>query len=431
MSLLKVDNLGKAFRSYRSEWLRFARWFGLPTKPSEEHWVLRHINFDVHPGEAIGIIGKNGAGKSTLLKMITGTMQPSEGQIEVNGRIAAILELGMAFNLELTGRQNVLHTAGLMGSSTEQAQQAIPDIEAFADIGEYFDQPVRVYSSGMQARIAFAVASADRPDILIIDEALSVGDASFQRKCFHRIEKYMNDGMSLLLVSHDVESIKKLCTKALFLKDYSQQFFGDAKVACDEYEQYLFGCNGIQPKHTDQGSIRQEHSPALIDPSLLTVNELSYGGSRATIEEVWLENSLGQHANILNMGDNFTLKYKVLIHSSVKSPVFAFLIKTLEGISLYGSDTQSLGNETEEYEPGDSVEIKFNLKNNLSAGTYFINCGVRDNSFEESVFIHRRVDVAMFKVAQHTDTNQVGLVNLAAKFSTVKSNNQIAGSIAK
>ena len=180
MSLLCVQDLGKAFRAYRSEWQRFARWFGIPAKPSEEHWVLRHVNFDIQPGEAIGIIGHNGAGKSTLLKMITGTLQATEGYMQVNGRIAAILELGMGFNHELTGRQNVFHAAGLMGFSVEQIQQTIPDIEAFAEIGEYFDEPVRTYSSGMQMRVAFSVATAFRPEILIIDEILAVGDISFQ-----------------------------------------------------------------------------------------------------------------------------------------------------------------------------------------------------------------------------------------------------------
>jgi len=419
MTLLSVQNLGKAFRSYRSEWQRFAGWFGIPIKPSKELWVLRHINFEIHPGEAIGIIGRNGAGKSTLLKMITGTMQATEGHVQINGRIAAILELGMGFNPELTGRQNVFHAAGLMGFSVEQVLDAMPDIEAFADISDYFDEPVRVYSSGMQARVAFAVATANRPEILIVDEALSVGDAAFQRKCFHRIESHMNAGMSLLLVSHDVESIKKLCTKALFLKNCSQQSFGEAKVVCDEYEKHLFGsASGESQENTIQGARKQECSPLLIDQSLLVTDELSYGDGRAIIEEVWFENSSGKPANILDIDNTFAIKYRVLFKSSVVSPIFSFLIKTLEGISIYGTDTESLGSETKGYEEGDRVEISFNLKNNLASGTYFINCGIRDKLSEEISFISRRVDVAMFKVNQQKDTGQVGLVNFGAKFSS-------------
>ena len=420
MTLLSVQNLGKAFCTYRSEWQRFARWFGLSTKPSEEHWVLRNINFEIQPGEAIGIIGKNGAGKSTLLKMITGTMQPSEGQVQVNGRIAAILELGMGFNPELTGRQNVFHSAGLMGFSVEQIKLAMPNIENFADIGSYFDEPVRVYSSGMQARIAFAVATSNRPDILIVDEALSVGDAAFQRKCFHRIETHMNDGMSLLLVSHDVESIKKICSKALFLKDCSQKIFSDAKKVCDEYEQDLFGSKEETQENSHQNTIKEERPLGFFDPTLLNTNDLKYGDGRAQIEEVWFEDSSGHHVNILSMGEKFLLKYRIQFNSPVEHPVFSFLIKTLEGISLYGSDTQSLGNKTEIYKAGDSVEIIFSLKNNLASGTYFINCGIRDESSSESVFIHRRVDVAMFKATQQRDTGQAGLVNLDAEFSSAR-----------
>ncbi|HES76002.1 MAG TPA: ABC transporter ATP-binding protein, partial [bacterium] len=173
--VLEVNNIGKAYRDYGGEWRRVLSWFGLPLKPRAEHWTLRDISFSIHPGEAVGIVGQNGTGKSTLLKIITGTLKPSTGHVRLHGSIAAILELGMGFHPELTGRQNAFHAAGLMGYSREQINAVIGDIEAFAEIGEYFDQPVRTYSSGMHVRVAFSVATAFRPDILIIDEALSVG----------------------------------------------------------------------------------------------------------------------------------------------------------------------------------------------------------------------------------------------------------------
>ncbi|MBE9527572.1 MAG: ABC transporter ATP-binding protein [Proteobacteria bacterium] len=419
MSLLTIHNLGKAYRTYKSEWQRFASWFGTPIKPSEEHWVLKNISFKINSGEAVGIIGQNGAGKSTLLKMITGTLQPTKGQVQVNGRIAAILELGMGFNPELTGRQNVFHAAGLMGFSADEIKHAIPDIEKFADIDEYFDQPMRTYSSGMQMRIAFSVATAYRPEILIIDEALAVGDASFQRKCLRRIEQQINEGTSLLLVSHDIESIKKICTKALFLKNGLQVKYGDVKKICDEYEQHLFGSSNISQKNTSL-SDEEEQSTALIDPELLNINELNYGDERAVIEEVWFENDFGNHTNVINMDSSFVLKYRVLFKSSVNYPVFAFLIKTMEGISIYGTDTLSLGKQTKTYKTGESIEVSFHLKNHLAAGTYFINCGIRDESEESTSFLHRRIDVAMFRVTQHTDINQAGLINLAATYSSVR-----------
>ena len=221
MSVLTAQNLGKAFRTYKSEFHRFGRWFGLPFKPAKENWVLRNISFEIPTGSAIGLIGENGAGKSTLLKMITRTLQPTEGSVTINGRIAAILELGMGFNPELTGRQNVRHTAGLMGFSPDQIDLAIPEIESFAEIGEYFDQAVRTYSSGMQVRVAFAIATAWRPEILIIDEALSVGDAYFQHKSFNRIREYQEKGTALLLVSHDRAAIQSLCHRAIPFPEWS------------------------------------------------------------------------------------------------------------------------------------------------------------------------------------------------------------------
>ena len=181
---LVVEKLGKAFKTYASEWHRFLSWFGVPVSVAKEVWALKDISFRVKYGEALGIVGQNGAGKSTLLKLITGTLQSSCGQINVNGRVAAILELGMGFNLEFTGRQNVIYSGGLMGFSNKQLRKVMPEIQLFAEIGEYFDYPMRMYSSGMKMRVAFAIATAFRPDVLIIDEALSVGDAYFQFKSF-------------------------------------------------------------------------------------------------------------------------------------------------------------------------------------------------------------------------------------------------------
>ena len=217
MGTLVVEGLGKAYRQYPSQWSRLAEWILPGAARHRLHWVLRGVSFRVHPGEAVAIIGANGAGKSTLLKLVTGTTQPSEGRVTVEGRISAMLELGMGFHPEFSGRQNVFMAAQLLGMTREETAAAMPAIEAFADIGEYIDEPVRIYSSGMQVRLAFAVATARRPDILIVDEALSVGDASFQRKSFGRIRKFREEGTTLLLVSHDVGAVRTLCDRALWL----------------------------------------------------------------------------------------------------------------------------------------------------------------------------------------------------------------------
>ena len=188
--VLEVNNIGKVFKNYGSEWHRVLSWFGFNFRAVEEHTILDHINFSISAGEAIGIVGQNGAGKSTLLKIITGTLRPSSGKVVIHGRISAILELGMGFHPDLTGRQNVYHAAGLMGFTHDQIDAVMDQIEEFVEIGDYFDQPVRTYSSGMQMRVAFGVATAYRPEILIVDEALSVGDAYFQHKSFDRIREF-------------------------------------------------------------------------------------------------------------------------------------------------------------------------------------------------------------------------------------------------
>lgn len=216
--ILNINQVGKAYRSYGSEWRRVLTWFGAPFKPLTEHWTLQNISFQIKAGEAVGIVGQNGAGKSTLLKIITGTLKPSTGTVTHHGRIAAILELGMGFHPDLTGRQNAYHAAGLMGYTQDQIDSVINGIEQFAEINEYFDQPVRLYSSGMQVRVAFAVATAFRPDILIVDEALSVGDAYFQHKSFERIKQFRTQGTSLLFVSHDKAAVLALCDRAILLE---------------------------------------------------------------------------------------------------------------------------------------------------------------------------------------------------------------------
>lgn len=415
---LHVQNLGKSYRQWGSELRRVASWFMPSILPREEHWVLKDVSFSVGSGEAVGIVGQNGAGKSTLLKLIAGTTVPTQGKVQVHGRVAAILELGMGFNPDLTGRQNAYHSAGLMGYSQADIKRTMPEIEAFAEVGEYFDQAVRTYSSGMQMRVAFSVATAFKPDLLIVDEALSVGDAAFQRKCFRRVEMYMNEGMALLLVSHDIESIKKICSKALFLNHGRQQSYGEAKEICDKYEQHLFGSTAHFIATTATEALPESNGE--FDPSLLQANELCYGDGRAEIEDVWLENNAGRRINVINTGCIFSLKYRVRFNVSVGRPIFAFLIKTIEGITLYGTDTTSLNAHPDSYEAGDSVIISFRMDNHLAAGIYFLNCGIRDSHSEVTVFIHRRIDVVMFKVCQAKDLAQTGLVTLAASFAAAR-----------
>lgn len=431
MGSITVSNLGKAYKQYPGgRWGRLAEWLDPRNRPRHKlKWVLQGINFTVQPGEAVGIIGINGAGKSTLLKMITGTTQPTTGNVQINGRVAALLELGMGFHPDFTGRQNV-HTAGqLMGISLEETTRLMPEIEAFADIGDYIDQPVRIYSSGMQVRLAFAVATAVKPEVLIIDEALSVGDAAFQRKCFRRIEDYQAAGTTLLFVSHDIETVKKLCTRALFIKTGDLAIFGDAKNICDQYEKFIFG--GV--KTATPESLNQDQLPAVretsqFDTSLLASCELVYGNGKADIEANWLEDLTGKKINVLVSGTPFRWCYRVKFKETVINPIFAMLIKTREGVALYGTDTTSLRCDKFTAKTGDYYEINFELTNVLSPGIYYLNCGVRLETENNVEFISRRVDSAILRVTSSGEqTVAAGLVEMKAKLS-IKSSNDLSES---
>ncbi|MBA1275237.1 ABC transporter ATP-binding protein [Stutzerimonas azotifigens] len=357
MSVLRVDNLGKAFRTYRSEWLRFARWFYLPAKPTEELWILKHVSFSIQAGEAIGIVGQNGAGKSTLLKMITGTLQPTEGTIDVNGRIAAILELGMGFNSELTGRQNVFHAAGLMGYGASEVERVIDEIEQFAEIGDYFDEPVRTYSSGMQMRVAFAAATAFRPDVLIIDEALSVGDAYFQHKSFDRIREFQQQGTTLLIVSHDRSSIQALCSRAILLD-------GGAVIKDGKPEEVMDFYNAIIAEK-ENGSITVKE---LDDGSIQTRS----GTGEATISSVTLHVEDGGAAEFIPVGAPVSLRIKALVNQDISELVVGYLIKDRLGQPVFGTNTHHLGCKLENINAGDTVEYRFDFFANLGVGSYSV-----------------------------------------------------------
>lgn len=357
MTLLAVSNVGKAYRTYRSEWQRMARWFYLPVKASQEHWVLKHISFNIEAGEAIGIVGQNGAGKSTLLKMITGTLQPTEGKVQVNGRIAAILELGMGFNAELTGRQNVYHAAGLMGFNTVQIDTVIGDIESFAEIGEYFDQAVRTYSSGMQMRVAFSVATAFRPEILIIDEALSVGDSYFQHKSFGRIKEFQKAGTTLLIVSHDRGAIQALCNRAILLEGGTVIKDGAPEEVMDYYNAII---------------AQKENSTVevltLADGGVQTKS----GSGKAVIDSVALYNSEGAPVEYVAVGDDVCLTVNVKVNAELPELVVGYVIKDRLGQDVFGTNTHHLECVRTGLRDGDMLSYRFRFKASLGVGSYSV-----------------------------------------------------------
>jgi lipopolysaccharide transport system ATP-binding protein len=356
-TVLRVDGLGKAFRTYDSEWSRVFSWFGATPKVLKEQWVLRNIGFRVAPGEAVGLVGQNGAGKSTLLKLITGTLRPTAGTVEVHGRIAAILELGMGMNPEFTGRQNVYNVAGLMGFTRDRIDRLMPEIEDFAEIGDYFDQPLRVYSSGMQMRVAFSVATAVKPEILIVDEALSVGDAYFQHKSFDRIREFRQQGTTLLIVSHDRSAIQALCDRAILLEHGTQVKDGTPEEVMDLY-------NALLAERQDQTVEVRRHA----DGRAQTVS----GTLEATVEDIALLNASGEPVEMINVGSVVDLRIRVRAHRDIPRLVLGYMIKDRLGQTIFGTNTFHTDQILENVSAGDLVTFTARFEMNLGPGGYSI-----------------------------------------------------------
>jgi len=382
-SILEVQNIGKAYRNYGRELWRVLSWFGLRFKPLHETWTLQNISFNIAPGEAIGVVGQNGAGKSTLLKIITGTLKPSTGSIIVRGKIAAILELGMGFHPDLTGRQNAYHSSGLMGYTSKQIDSVINEIEAFSEIGEYFDQPVRLYSSGMQVRVAFGVATAFRPDILIIDEALSVGDAYFQHKSFDRIRQFRDAGTSLLFVSHDKGSILGLCNRVILLEKGHVLKDGDPEETMDYYNALI--------AEKENSTIRQEE---LTDGKVQTIS----GTGEAIVEEIGLYNVAGEKVEVVGVGDSVELRIRIKIHQDIPSLVLGYGIKDRLGQVMYGTNTWHTKQIIESPKAGENYEFTIVFPANFGVGSYSVVIALTDSDTHLSLNYEWRDLALVFNV---------------------------------
>lgn len=358
MGTLCVTNLGKAYKVYPGRFARLKEWllpFGKQNHTTK--WVLKDLSFTINQGESVGIIGVNGAGKSTLLKMLTGTTQPTTGSVETTGRVAALLELGMGFHPEFTGRQNVYMGGQLLGMSVEEIRDFMPQIEAFAEIGDYIDRPVRVYSSGMQMRLAFSVATVRRPDILIVDEALSVGDVYFQHKSFERIRQFRAEGTTLLIVSHDKQAIQSICDRALLLDGGGLAKEGGAEEVMDYYNALI--------AERDRANVR------LVTTGQGRVQTVS-GTGEARIQSVALENGQGEPVACVIVGEKVTLRVSVEVCADIPELVLGYLIKDQFGQSIFGTNTYHLGSRLECVKKGQRLEFCFSFSANLGQGSYSV-----------------------------------------------------------
>lgn len=365
MGCISVTNLGKAYKQYPTRWSRLAEWLIPGHKPRHTlKWVMQDVSFTVNSGEAVGIIGINGAGKSTLLKMITGTTQPTTGNVSITGRVAALLELGMGFHPDFSGRQNAFMAGQLLGYSVEEIARLMPEIEAFAEIGDYIDQPVRVYSSGMQMRLAFSVATAHRPDVLIVDEALSVGDAYFQHKSFERIRQFRKQGTTLLIVSHDKQAIQSICDRAILLNSGKLAMEGEPEAVMDYY-------NAMLADH--QGQLVRQVSTA--EGKVQTIS----GTGEVTLLEAALLDSSGLAIEMVAVGQAVTLRVVATCNAPMKDLVVGYMIKDRLGQQVFGTNTYHHELKLQNLQSNETIEFNFDFQANLGAGAYSVTIAFHAN----------------------------------------------------
>lgn len=393
---ISVEGVSKRFEIYNHPRDQLKQFFfprlqrmigGDPRHYFTEFWALQDIHLQVRKGESYGIVGLNGSGKSTLLQIITGTLPPTLGNVVTHGRIAALLELGSGFNPDFTGRENVYMNGALLGFGRHQIDSKFEEIQLFADIGEHFDQPLATYSSGMQMRVAFAVATAFDPDILIIDEALAVGDAYFQQKCFHRIERFKQAGGTLLFVSHDANTVKHLCDKAVLIDHGRIVSHGDPKTVIDLYQ-------GLVAQKTDLGdqSIVVSQKQDVLSDEGLKANALWTKATtittnqQAQLIDFKLLSGDGQQISHIQSETDLTVQYKVRLNKDFERPAFGLIIRDKLGRSIFETSTYAMRMEEKPIGMGKEVLVRFVFNFNLRAGQYSFSVGVADKGFSRSEF---------------------------------------------
>lgn len=431
---ISVRSVSKCYRTYANPRDRLKQAFiprlqrlvGVPASQyGQEYWALNDISFEIYKGETVGIVGRNGSGKSTLLQMICGTLTPSLGEIQTNGRVGALLELGSGFNPEFTGRENVYLNGAVLGLNQSEVDARFDSIAAFADIGRFLDQPVKNYSSGMAVRLAFAVQAQIDPDILIVDEALAVGDARFQAKCFDRLRQLKDNGTSILLVTHSGEQVVTHCSRALLLDSSELKMIGEPRKVVNRYMDLLFGRDKkVQARNEVNDSVIAESEAA--DEAFISSkgedlyhtrahynsNEYRWGDGAATIIDFDIRSNGRQFSSACESLSVLTIDLSIKFNEHVVSPILGLTIKTKEGVTIFGSNSALL--DCNDFEgsgaAGSIVSVKLKFDNILASGDYFVSLGVASKSGEEVVPHDRRYD-SIHLVVEPTN-HLFGLVDL-------------------
>ena len=370
--MISVQNVSKVYHLYQHPFHRVLGALTLSTKQKAEFWALRNINLRVEKGEVFALLGPNGSGKSTLLQIISGILQPTSGRVHCGGRIAALLELGAGFNPEFTGRENVFLNGEILGLSRKELDQAFPRIEAFAEIGQFIDRPVKEYSSGMYVRLAFSTAIHVDPEVLIVDEALAVGDAIFASRCVQKFEELRRKNVTVFLVSHDLGLIKRLADRAAFMLDGRIVLEGTPNDAVNRYVGFVL----------DRERAGQERSPGLLDESaaggpISEKTSFRHGDGASRVIDVQILNAAGERCRAFRPGEPIILRIRAAFHKPVSNPVVGILIRNRIGMDIFGTNTRLERAELGDFEPGEEIEVEFELDCLLSRQEYTLTVAVQ------------------------------------------------------
>ena len=411
--VIQVKDLTKMYKLYDKPSDRLKEALGLTRKKLyKEHYALHDVTFDINEGECVGIIGTNGSGKSTILKIITGVLTPTEGEVKVDGRISALLELGAGFNMEYSGLENVYLNGTMIGFSKEEIDARLDDILEFADIGDFIHQPVKTYSSGMFVRLAFAVAINIDPEILVVDEALSVGDVFFQAKCYHKFEEFKKQGKTILFVSHDLSSVSKYCDRVILLNKGVKLDEGSPKQMVDLYKQLLVGQNPVKQNGTDSGEntpkTEKDHGSFQANPNLL-----EYGNRMAEIIDFEVLDDKGMLSNTIEKGTSFKIRLKARFNEDIQEPILAYTFKNIKGTEITGTNTMFEKVQIERSGKVDICTVTFTQDMNLQGGEYLLSFGCTGYKDGDFTVFHRLYDACNITVV--SSKNTVGFYDMNSK----------------
>lgn len=441
---ISLENVSKVFKQYYHPVDRLKEILLPGKQKAREFWALRNIDLEIPKGRTWGIVGRNGAGKSTLLQIIAGTLRPTTGKLAVNGRVSALLELGSGFNSEFTGTQNVFFNGQTLGLSHQEIKERFDEIVAFADIGEFIHRPVKTYSSGMRARLAFAVSINVDPDILIVDEVLAVGDAAFQRKCFSRMERIREKGCTVLFVSHSTESILQLCDQAVLVDQGQCLMTADTKTVTSYYQKLIYasGREAVLVRRdieevklsskqkreptkkqvksvkdilqSDQKITKSKSSKGYLDPAFKSKSITEYISNGAIIQNPVITDEDGNEINILIPRETYTFSYEVFVSQRARKVRCGMLIKTISGVHLGGMTTHPLPDEgADNIHPGMQLKVNFRFNALLNPGVYFLNAGISGWVGQQRKHLHRILDAVIFRVDQKENLTTTGTVDFS------------------